>query len=1099
MDLDLELVKETILEMIKTNNNNLLIERFSFEERIILLKEKMEEISRILDEMPIEYLNVESLLSRAFFSISEVEKYVDDYIHNNSILSIMLMTYDLNDEIKLQKMKSLDDSTIKKEVIITLQNDKNKMLCLNAIADDYSKAEIINSFKEDVNKIPHLNDIDNENFKIQIIKGFKEDQSKMSCLKYITNSHYKAQIIKGFQEDKNKILCLNEVTNNSDKAKIISSFKEDSSKIGYLNEIVDDYSKVEIISSFKEDVNKITHLNDVTSGHNKVQIIVSLQEDANKIAHLNDVTNEYNKVQIIVSFKEDANKIAHLNDVTSELNKELIIKAINNIEKRMHLLVQLGYIDLLIEEINHNDSILEQKNIDEDVLKIYSQKYNINYDNLYILTNKFGYEILRSVKNNNIISLINSNKEDFEKIILLFDLKSFAIQKHDIDNILNAIIQREFRIQQHEIIHVFHFFEEIILEEDKECFQLELSKIIGEIDIVSILKQNNMKLEELIDGTFSTKNVIYLNVLHEITNKYIAKKREDYATKRVSELFSTLTFEKTYEKNATIKKLFEIENIDSIFQLIDDIDKTQLSQEAIELIQNRNALSECINYKKHPQSFSTEEFNSIKNNLKYLSEILNALYSQKKLNSFAEKSHIDNVMYGMPEISNSDIIAILKEFDFSVFKEKVLDSNSNIYQKLVEVIKKYKFVLWGDVFENILNKVGLSFDSEKKASFINNFYSFYPRLEYKVKNGEIKNISLGTLLDEVMVYGSNSFRHKWLLGKENYDLICKNPGPNSASLTVQERLGELPKYITKLYDRQYITVPPVNQTVILNNSKEISISVGKISDTTNLTLGERTGACMRIGGVGSTLFDFCLENENGFHVIFTNPKTQQFVSRVSGFRNGNTVFLNQLRNSCDAIYRNSDLVEATKQLANYFVEKTKDNETPINNVVISNGYAMEGNQLQSLGVSDIKTGFDYFYSDVSSEAVLLASNNEDNSLVPILLGPEKTEKYDVLRMKINFISNPLEIKENIIRIQMINQLLAGVSLDEVIIPDYNIDFGGMLYFGEDWYVLFDNEGNIREKYIMSRDEKNMNLANEEIESLGLEISKKETLNGETKR
>ena len=42
--------------------------------------------------------------------------------------------------------------------------------------------------------------------------------------------------------------------------------------------------------------------------------------------------------------------------------------------------------------------------------------------------------------------------------------------------------------------------------------------------------------------------------------------------------------------------------------------------------------------------------------------------------------------------------------------------------------------------------------------------------------------------------------------------------------------------------------------------KNISINCDNTS-AINLTYGERTGACMRIGGAGRTLFDFCLENE----------------------------------------------------------------------------------------------------------------------------------------------------------------------------------------------------------------------------------------------
>ena len=113
------------------------------------------------------------------------------------------------------------------------------------------------------------------------------------------------------------------------------------------------------------------------------------------------------------------------------------------------------------------------------------------------------------------------------------------------------------------------------------------------------------------------------------------------------------------------------------------------------------------------------------------------------------------------------------------------------------------------------------------------------------------------------------------------------------------------------------------------------VVVGNFTHPSNLTHGERTGACMRIGGAGKSLFDFCLEDDNGFHIRFVNPKTGKFVSRVSGFRNGNTVFLNELRFSEDSEYTNKDVVEACKLIARELIEVSKESELPIDNVVVT--------------------------------------------------------------------------------------------------------------------------------------------------------------------
>ena len=213
---------------------------------------------------------------------------------------------------------------------------------------------------------------------------------------------------------------------------------------------------------------------------------------------------------------------------------------------------------------------------------------------------------------------------------------------------------------------------------------------------------------------------------------------------------------------------------------------------------------------------------------------------------------------------------------------------------MLNILKKYKFMNWSDTFENLLKPTYLSFNERDIAILINYFYSFYSKLEAKQQNGLIEGIRLSNILDELRTYGSSSIKYDYLLGKEDSDLIISNPGPNSASLKAEERLKKVPEEILIQFKRKYITVPPMDLDVSLENGKKIHVDIGDITSTINLTYGERTGACMRIGGAGSSLFDFCLENENGFHVRLTNPITGNFISRVSGFRNGNTVVLNQL-------------------------------------------------------------------------------------------------------------------------------------------------------------------------------------------------------------
>ena len=73
-----------------------------------------------------------------------------------------------------------------------------------------------------------------------------------------------------------------------------------------------------------------------------------------------------------------------------------------------------------------------------------------------------------------------------------------------------------------------------------------------------------------------------------------------------------------------------------------------------------------------------------------------------------------------------------------------------------------------------------------------------------------------------------------------------------------------------MYERKNISVPPVDEDLELSNGKRMNVVIGNVSDPINLTYGERTGACMRIGGHADSLFDFCLKDDNCFHIRFSS-------------------------------------------------------------------------------------------------------------------------------------------------------------------------------------------------------------------------------------
>ena len=304
-----------------------------------------------------------------------------------------------------------------------------------------------------------------------------------------------------------------------------------------------------------------------------------------------------------------------------------------------------------------------------------------------------------------------------------------------------------------------------------------------------------------------------------------------------------------------------------------------------------------------------------------------------------------------------------------------------------------------------------------------------------------------------------------IFGTEDFKYIAGNPGPNSASMQKEKRIEEAIEYLKTIRTRSYVTVPPVDRDFVLSNGKKMNIVLGNFSNMINLTYGERTGSCMRIGGAGKSLYDFCLKDENGFHIRFSNPKNSKFISRVSGFRNGNTVFLNELRYAEDIEYTNKDVVEACKLIANELIELTKDSPCPIENVVISPYYSMEESNMpvQKSEIQNPQQGLKNFYTDIRSKLIVLSTTSQTKNIVTPKLGLKNVPKYPVARDKKNILYNKAG-QEYLAHLKSLDQILSGVPVEEL---DISVDEKvAVCLVGEDWCVTIDKEGHI-EKYIMN--------------------------------
>jgi hypothetical protein len=390
-------------------------------------------------------------------------------------------------------------------------------------------------------------------------------------------------------------------------------------------------------------------------------------------------------------------------------------------------------------------------------------------------------------------------------------------------------------------------------------------------------------------------------------------------------------------------------------------------------------------------------------------------------------------------------------------------------------MNKKKIHLLPKSLKKILSNSGINIsdDFNNLAAFISYYAQIYSKekstLASNNKPTDNININLTNILINAEVYSGISNVYSQILGNEDAKLIKANPGPNSATqkLANDGRLKEAIELTEKLYRRQSVTIPTFNENLSISNDKSLRVIAGNFTHPSNLTHGERTGACMRIGGVGESLFQFAIANPNGFHIGFEDANNGKYISRVTGFRNGNTVFLNELRNSCDPdAYTDEEIIEACKKAGEQLIELSKDSTCPIENVVVHRAYATTNMKERNtqLNVKNIKEGLPSFYTDVNSCPIILATTAKNGKFTPVDLKNDLVPSYLPARENPGIYKEEAQANNKINRVASIKRLLDGENYEYIAPLEFE---NGLIYaiLSDDWYIYVDEHGNIHKDCI----------------------------------
>ena len=969
----------------------------------------------------------------------------------------------LSDE-KLLSFVSNDDYNKTRYIANILTSDESKIKGFNMVKDSSLKAAFISNLDSDELKLKYLRrvSLDNRSWVISTLK----DENLME--KYITFfTPNKGDIIRKFSSDDKKIYYLKKffrVLTSEDKATIISSLKNDEQILYFLN-FCNDKVKVDVVryvhNRSDEFMDRI-----IQTIKNKNQLAELLKyniiSDHLVIKYIDQITNIKDFIEI-VSGLESKYKIKYL-DKFNDSQKIELINDIYDSELKFKALSYINNKEVLFELIEHCERFPNYSDDFEYIIDLYSNKYNLSKERLLFVVKNISLSILKVIENPNIMKILKTSQENFMKVMRILDKEQLKMDSSAMNDILNTLLQREFRIKTPEIILVFPNMLNAIENKDKVFLLKKLSEISQNFDINSEISQNNWSLLQFVDLLLN-KNETAICCLHIICTKFIRYKRNKYIQDNIQTALEKSTINK-YDKNDLLKYMiynYPVELIVSFFPCIRNVEKSKkFTVEEQIFLKNRDLIKEILLYKKNPSNYQQIPQN-VKINMKLFNSVFEKSVANRTIEAFPDVN-INKKICEFKTIDSEFLVNIMMYLDMDRM-EKSLFNNQELLDKLMKFWKQYKIGGWENNFNDLLTKAGIIVDAEIIANFIQYFGLSYESLQEKIEKGELANISLTALLDLAACYSSESKKYSMVFGAENFKYIASNPGPNASTMLKEKRIEKAVQLLKTIRTRDYVTVPPVDQNFTLKNGKKMNIVVGNFSNIINLTYGERTGACMRIGGAGQSLFNFCLEDENGFHIRFSNPDTGDFVSRVSGFRNGNTVFLNQLRYSEDLNYTNKDVVEACKLIADELIRLSKNSSFPIENVVITSDYSMRESSMQekNLGISDSQLGMKKFYTDVSLNSIVLSTSNQNNELVAPKLGVKGVPKYPVKRDKQKILYNS-ECQEYVAHLKSLDQVLSGCAVDDV---DIEVDQNLIVCFaGEDWCVTIDKDGNLND-YIMS--------------------------------
>lgn len=484
------------------------------------------------------------------------------------------------------------------------------------------------------------------------------------------------------------------------------------------------------------------------------------------------------------------------------------------------------------------------------------------------------------------------------------------------------------------------------------------------------------------------------------------------------------------------------------------------------------------------------------------------------------KSEIMQITKGLgnfTELTKEDIELLVKECPFTdefySFNSKHLNKwRIKVFCKLLKIFEEYsEIIIDNNNYETLCNlfiENGLlqfamiselgSYDIPSRI--FDTFFNYItidvcektmevlPRLTGFLDKDEFNIENIDKILGFKEMFKYADLKQISLLGKDTIKKIYSNNGFTSS--TQKERINVACDLVSAMASRNISTVPYVEGSV--GNYK---YSMYDSTDTTLLTAGLDTNACFRCCGHDNDFLHYCALDKNGFVIKITDSEGN-FIGRASGFRNGNGVYINQLRTIYDkqsSAYESEKqgIIQVFQRACDDIVKTSQNNQDEINKidfVVVTQSYLLadEYSNYVSSSVTD-KIGLNpmenksqdwacfvtqtknlnesvngYFNTDFGGYLLLCMSSSVGQ------LTPDKIKQGDVPAMykrtrKPISINEPSEIiEQDINKIKACHSHQTGNDFIYIKIPK-----DCKIMTGDNWYIVFDKQGIIDSCYLLS--------------------------------